>query len=290
MGYLGEEAWYWIDAYGNEYLLGTDDTKTRFIREYGGVDMPEPVHITERSPGYHGTVHRGWHYNERTITLGITLRPGSRAGLWDAMGSLRQVLNLVRGKGKLKAIIPTAAPAATYTRYIDCRVNAPFNAGSDNQPNTQSQNAVLQFTASWPLFYDPTEQVSRKAFNGSTLQSLVVDNAGEEYAWPRYVIYPPANYAQVRLAGSPSDYMLLRYDITAATGPVTIYVVPIAKDDAYGKRAIGAYGEDLTYLVSKESRWFGIPPGRQTLQIAATYGGTGRVDVFWHNEYLGLGG
>jgi len=290
MGYLGDEAWYWVDAYGNEYLLGTDDTRTRFLREYGGVDMAEPVHITERSPAHHGTVHRGWHYNERTITLGITLRPGSRAGLWDALGSLRQVLGLVRGPGKLKVVLPTAAPAGSYTRQIDCRLAAPFNADSGNQPNTQIQHLVLQFAAPWPLFYDPTEQVSRKAFSGSTLQSVVVDNAGEEYAWPRYVIYPPASYPQVRLAGSPSDFLLLRRDVTAAGGPVTIYVWPLAKDGTYGKRAIGAYGEDLTHLVSKESKWFGIPPGRQTIQIAATYGGTGRVDVYWHNEYLGLGG
>jgi hypothetical protein len=206
------------------------------------------------------------------------------------MGTLRRMLNILRGKGTLKAIVPTGGPAGTYTRYIDCRLAAPFNADSGNQPNTQIQNAVLQFDAPWPFFYDPTEQVARKAFSGATLQSVVVNNAGEEYAWPRYVIYPPASYPQVRLAGSPSDYMLLRYNVTAATGPVTIYVWPIAKNGTYGKRAIGAYGADLTCYVSKESTWFPIPQGHKTLQIAATYGGTGRVDVCWYNEYLGVGG
>lgn len=290
MSYLGNEAWYWVDADGNEYLLGTNDTRTRFIREYGGVDMPEPVHVTERSPAHHGTVHRGWHYQERTITLGVTLAPGSRTALWDQMGKLRQIMSVVRGAGRLKVILPTAAPAGTYTRQINCRLAAPFGADSGNQLNSQMQGVVLQFQAPWPMFYDPTEQVSRKALSDSTLQSLVVDNAGEEYAWPRYVIYPPASYPQIRLAGSPSSFMLLRHAVTAATGPVTIYVVPTAKDAAYGKRAVGAYGTDLTHLVSKESAWFGIPPGRQTLQIAATYGGTGRIDVIWQNEYLGLGG
>lgn len=290
MGYLGDEAWYWIDADGNEYLLGTNDTKTRFIREYGGVDMPELIHTTEVSPAHHGVVHRGWRYQERTVTLGITLRPGSRTALWDELGSFRQMLNLLRGKGKLKVITPTGAPAGTYTRCLDCRLAAPFTANSSNQPNTQMQNAVLQFAAPWPFFYDPVEQVARKAFNGATLQSVVVYNAGEEHAWPKYVIYPPASYPQIRLAGSPSDYMLLRYDVTATTGPVTIYVWPTAKDQDYGKRAVGAYGADLTHLMSKESSWFPIPPGCRTLQIAATYGGTGRLDVFWHNEYLGVGG
>lgn len=278
--YIGEEAFFWKDGDGNYYLIGT--TETNVMSEWGGIDMPDPQLITERYPDRHGVKRRGLYYTPRTITLGVRLSPGSRTGVWDERAAWRRAMNPDRGTGSLVVVIPTAGPAGTYTRQIDCSLAAPWSANTEQQPNVNAQGMVLQLQADFPFFYDPTEKTSQIAFSGATSVNLVLANEGETFTYPTFVIYPPATYPLIQYG---DDEWYLQKEIAAADGPVYAYMSTI---DEEGPRVVDSYGVDHTSLVTRGSTWLAIPSGHHVLRVSATYGGTGRVDALWHNWFLGV--
>lgn len=265
---------YFIDPDAGETQLG--QIAASKVRQFSGLGMAPLTHFFEGVPSQHRQAHRGLKFRPRIVQLSLRDIQASATAQDTRHQTLLAALNPDRGEGTLKIVLSDGST----TRYLDCYVQeGPDFAGADRPVWGASQLYTVRLVARDPFLYNPTQNSESKAFNGVTPADLAVTNSGHTGAYPTVSIAVGAENPKVQLL-STGEYIQFESYTVPAGGPLNI--------DCWAGTVKLADGTDKMSELSKQSTFFYLPRGADTLRLTAAAGSSQLVTVTWYSRFLGI--
>ena len=278
------------------------EPRTVYPVEVSNIGIPPVTHKTRELPFLPGSVHEGWRYNERVITIGWVARfstPFQRK-TYDA--TLRTHFQPRDAVGRLRFAVYTDAGALSYQRAIDCRFQGGLEQGMDTLRGPMSGTYVVQLLAPLPYFYDPTGPIDTSVtiggstgvgqlpaelpmqLGGSNISGTeTFTNDGEVDTWPILTIDGPIYWPRItNTTDSDQPYIEVQYDL--GTGEqIIIDCRPgymSVEDDS---------GNNLMPYVAVGSEFFTLAPGDNDLLLTASGpGNEADLNAVYSEHYLGV--
>ena len=262
---------YFIDPDGVETRLG--NTAQTFVSDYSGLGYAPLEHWLQGIPSQHAQLHRGMKFRPRTIQLAIWDFRTSNAEQDTRHQTLLTALNADRGEGILKVVLDDGTE-----RRIGCYISQGPDFDSEGRRDW-FQAYLLRFLARDPFLYDPTQRSEFKAFNGVTPADLPVTNNGHIGAYPTISIAVGAVNPKVQLL-STGEYIQFESYTVPAGGPLNI--------DCWAGTIELVDGTNKISELKKQSTFFYLPRGNDTLRLTAAAGSSQLVTVTWYDRFLGI--
>jgi len=264
----------WIDSEANETAL-TDGTSSRVI-DYSGLGMAPLTHFLEGVPSQHRQAHRGLKFRPRVVQLAIWDARASATAQDARHSTLLAAFNPDKGEGILKIVLSDGST----TRYLDCYVQEGPDFRSEDRPQWgQQQLYTVRFVARDPFLYDPSQNSESDSLNGATPVDIAVSNSGHIGAYPTISIAVGAENPKIELV-STGEYIEFESYTVPAGGPLNI--------DCWAGTVKLADGTSKMSELKKESTFFYLPRGADSLRLTAAAGANQLVTVTWYNRYLGI--
>jgi len=271
-------ALYWVDADERSFLLGQSEDDGRLFGAWTNFDLPPADFHTFILPSYHGERYVSRKYAPRTITVPFTFVQQTLDGYWAERDAIIEAMGH-KGQGYLKAII-LFSDGSVRVRHLSCIPTGSLMLDGGMRYGMYGQQAVLQFIAHYPLWFDPIVQSASVSLNGSNPVTLNVTVGGNEDAFPWFKFNAEANNPQVQRSADPSDYIKIEKYITGAGNYVYVYT------DIGEKRAEDQDGNRVQ--LSGDSTFWTLPGGETSALSFSATNGAGVVTVYWRNYYRGL--
>jgi len=264
----------WIDADDNSEILG--DTANRVVSRYSGLGMAPIETFLQQLPFEHQQKRLDTKFRPRIVQLLINDKRSTVAAQQSAADTLLARLNPDVGEGTLKIILDDGTE-----RRLDCMVVAGPELSQENRLGTGALRSYLvRFEAANPFLYDPTQKTQSDNFDGATPVNISCSNAGNMGSFPVITIAGPVTHPVVTLTGT-GEFVNLDYEIGVGS-TVTIDCDPALKTCKL------ADGNNLAGYVSKTSTYFDLERGSNTVQISASAGSTGLIEIAWYSRFTGI--
>ena len=263
--------WYFIDVDDVETRLG--NTAQTFVSEYSGLGYAPIEHWLQGVPSQHRQLHRGLKFRPRIIQLAIWDFRTSISAQDIRHTTLLAALNADRGEGTLKIVLANGDE-----RRIKCYVSQGPDFDSQGRRDW-FQAYILRFLARDPFFYNPTQESEFKAFNGVTPADMAVTNNGHIGTYPTISIAVGAENPKIELV-STGEYIEFESYTVPGGGPLTI--------DCWAGTIKLVDGTNKISEMSKQSTFFYLPRGNDTLRLTAAAGSSQLVTVTWYSRFLGI--
>lgn len=283
----------WIDPNGTELVL-TGQTTREVERGRAGLDMPPIRFIEDLVPYQAGARLRRTNVGVREVDIPLVVWAASSSALRTAVRSLLQLLDPVRGTGKLRVSSEDGTERELYCRYA----GGLEGLGSGSAGGPAWRRLVLVFRAVDPYWYG-RQAIITTFGNGTPLATFfpffplrlvsspvlgdlgaTISNAGEVETWPVW-----------ELTGPGTDFTLLnlttgdelKLETTLNSGQVvTIDTRPGAKTVEL------ADGTSLFGYLSTDSVMWSIPLGTSAVQFEASgASATTSVKLTYQSRFLG---